>query len=134
MPASGRRPVVDIAFQSGALPVANAADRSKVLQRLRLGDIAFRILTRSAAVAVLVILGGIIVSLVWGSSEALGKFGFGFLITESWNPVTEQFGAISPIYGTVVTSIIAMLIAVPVGLFIALFLTELGPLWLRRPL
>jgi phosphate transport system permease protein len=63
----------------------------------------------------------------------LQKFGFNFLIEESWNPVTEHFGAIAPIYGTIVTSLIAMLIAVPVGLFIALFLTELCPLWLRRP-
>jgi phosphate transport system permease protein len=127
--------VVDVAYQGGgAITVAEKVDRAKIIQRLRLGDSAFRILTRSAAVAVLVILGGIIVSLVWGSSQALSKFGFGFLVTESWNPVTEQFGAIAPIYGTVVTSIIAMLIAVPVGLFIALFLTELCPLWLRRPI
>jgi phosphate transport system permease protein len=126
--------VADVALQSGTVPVATTTDRGKILQKLRLGDIGFRYLTRSAAIAVLVILGGIIVSLVWGSSQALNKFGFGFLITESWNPVTEQFGAISPIYGTVVTSIIAMLIAVPVGLFIALFLTELCPLWLRRPI
>ena len=55
-------------------------------------------------------------------------------IDESWNPVTEKFGAIAPIYGTLVTSFIAMLIAVPVGLFIALFLTELCPMWLRRPI
>jgi phosphate transport system permease protein len=126
--------VADVALQSGTVPVATTTDRSKILQKLRLGDVGFRYLTRSAAIAVLIILGGIIVSLVWGSSLALNKFGFGFLITESWNPVTEQFGAISPIYGTVVTSIIAMLIAVPVGLFIALFLTELCPLWLRRPI
>jgi phosphate transport system permease protein len=65
---------------------------------------------------------------------ALRTFGVGFLFEESWNPVTEKFGAIAPIYGTVVTSFIAMLIAVPVGLFIALFLTELCPMWLRRPI
>jgi len=134
MQSPGRRPVADVALQSGTVPVATTTDRGKILQKLRLGDIGFRYLTRSAAIAVLVILGGIIVSLVWGSSQALNKFGFGFLITESWNPVTEQFGAISPIYGTVVTSIIAMVIAVPVGLFIALFLTELCPMWLRRPI
>ena len=94
----------------------------------------FRHLTRAAAVAVLVILGGIIVSLVYGSLPALRTFGFAFLFTESWNPVTEKFGAIAPIYGTIVTSFIAMLIAVPVGLFIAMFLTELCPKWLRRPI
>ena len=110
------------------------SDRAKVLQRLRLGDAAFRHLTRAAAITVLIILGGIIVSLVHGSWPALSTFGFNFLVEESWNPVTEKFGAIAPIYGTIVTSVIAMLIAVPVGLFIALFLTELCPMWLRRPI
>jgi phosphate transport system permease protein len=95
---------------------------------------AFRHLTRAAALTVLLILGGIIVSLVYGAWPALNTFGISFLYDESWNPVTERFGAIAPVYGTVVTSIIAMLIAVPVGLFIALFLTELCPMWLRRPI
>jgi phosphate transport system permease protein len=125
--------VVDVALQGGVLLEAERADRSKVLQRLRARDAAFRHLTRAAAVAVLVILSGIIVSLVHGSWPALRTFGFGFLVNEVWNPVTEKFGAIAPIYGTLVTSLIAMLIAVPVGLFIALFLTELCPIWLRRP-
>jgi phosphate transport system permease protein len=131
---AGRRPVVDVAFQGGAISIIEQVDRAKVLQRLRLGDVAFRHLTRAAALTVLIILGGIIVSLVHGSWPALRTFGVGFLFEESWNPVTERFGAIAPIYGTVVTSIIAMLIAVPVGLFIALFLTELCPMWLRRPI
>jgi phosphate transport system permease protein len=126
--------VVDVALQSGNIAVAEKVDRAKVLKRLRLGDTAFRHITRLAALTVLVILGGIIVSLVIGSWPALRQFGFGFLTTEAWNPVTENFGAISPIYGTIVTSLIAMLIAVPVGLFIALFLTELCPMWLRRPI
>jgi len=126
--------VVDVALQSGAMPVTRQVDRSKVLQRLRLRDSGFRHLTRIAAITVLLILSGIIVSLVHGSWPALNTFGFSFLYTEVWNPVTEQFGAIAPIYGTVVTSLIAMLIAVPIGLFIALFLTELCPMWLRRPI
>ncbi len=126
--------MVDVALQGGTIQVAVQMDRAKVLQRLRLGDAAFRQITRAAAIAVLVILSGIIVSLVHGAWPALRTFGFGFLFDESWNPVTEKFGAIAPIYGTVVTSLIAMLIAVPVGLFIALFLTELCPLWLRRPI
>ena len=125
--------MVDVALQGGTVQVAVQMDRAKVLQRLRLGDAAFRQVTRAAAIAVLVILGGIIVSLVLGAWPALRSFGVSFLYEESWNPVTEKFGAIAPIYGTVVTSIIAMLIAVPVGLFIALFLTELCPMWLRRP-
>src|SRR6202166_167110 len=134
MRSSGRRPVVDVALQGGTLQADAQVDRAKVLQRLRLGDTAFRHLTRAAALAVLVILGGIIVSLIHGSWPALRTFGFNFLIQESWNPVTEKFGAIAPIYGTIVTSVIAMFIAVPVGLFIALFLTELCPMWLRRPI
>ncbi|MGA8825141.1 MAG: phosphate ABC transporter permease subunit PstC [Pseudolabrys sp.] len=126
--------MVDVALQGGAVSAAEQVDRAKVLQRLRLGDVAFRHLTRAAAITVLVILGGIIVSLVYGSWPALRTFGVSFLYEEVWNPVTEKFGAIAPIYGTIVTSLIAMLIAVPVGLFIALFLTELCPMWLRRPI
>jgi len=83
---------------------------------------------------VLLILSGVILSLVMGSLPALREFGFGFLVSERWNPVTENFGAMAPIYGTIVTSFIAMLIAVPVGLMIAMFLTELCPQWLRRPI
>jgi phosphate transport system permease protein len=109
-------------------------DRAKVLRRLQLGDAVYRHLTRTAAITVLVILGGIIISLFNGSWLALRTFGLNFLLVDTWNPVTEKFGAIAPIYGTLVTSIIAMLIAVPVGLFIALFLTELCPMWLRRPI
>jgi len=109
-------------------------DRAKVLQRLRMSDALFRGMTRLAAIAVLIILSGIIASLVYGSWPALRTFGVSFLFDESWNPVTEKFGAIAPIYGTIMTSLIAMLIAVPVGLFIAMFLTELCPMWLRRPI
>ena len=126
--------MVDVALQGGAIEAAELVDRSKVLQRLRVGDAAFRHLTRIAAVVVLIILGGIIVSLIHGSLPALRTFGFSFLFEQSWNPVTEKFGAIAPIYGTIVTSLIAMLIAVPVGLFIAMFLTELCPMVLRRPI
>jgi phosphate transport system permease protein len=113
---------------------AAAPSRAKVLDRLRFGDIVFRNLTRSAAILVLVILGGVIVALISGSIPALREFGFSFLIEERWNPVTEKFGAIAPIYGTIVTSFIAMLIAVPVGLLVAFFLTELCPMSLRRPI
>jgi phosphate transport system permease protein len=109
-------------------------DRVKVLRRLQLGDAFYFHLTRTAAITVLVILGGIIISLFDGSWLALRTFGLNFLLVDTWNPVTEKFGAIAPIYGTLVTSFVAMLIAVPVGLFIALFLTELCPMWLRRPI
>jgi phosphate transport system permease protein len=126
--------VVDVALQGRGAVSSVAPTRSKVLDRLRLGDTFFRWLTRSCAIAVLVILGGVIVALISGSLPAFREFGFSFLIEQRWNPVTEKFGAIAPIYGTVVTSFIAMFIAVPVGLMIAVFLTELCPLSLRRPI
>ena len=129
-----RGSVVDMALQGGRAETADVLSRSKVLDRLRLGDSIFRNLTRGAALLVLVILGGVIVALFAGSWPALRTFGVGFLFDESWNPVTERFGAIAPIYGTIVTSLIAMLIAVPVGLMIAMFLTELCPMSLRRPI
>jgi len=134
MQSTGRRSVVDVALQGGRITGVEARSRAKVLERLRLSDIGFRGLTRTAAVSVLIILTAVIVSLIVGSMPALRAFGFGFLIDEVWNPVTEQFGAIAPIYGTLVTSFIAMLIAVPVGLLIAMFLTELCPQALRRPI
>jgi len=130
---TGREPVVDVAL-SGSMSVPDAAVRREALVRLRVSDTVFRYLTRAAALIVLLILGGIIVALVHGSMPALRAFGLEFIYTDTWNPVTEKFGAIAPIYGTIVTSFLAMLISVPVGLFIALFLTELCPMWLRRPI
>jgi len=134
MSSARRRSVTDIALRGAAVEAADAPSRAKVLQRLRLDDAIFRALTRTAAITVLVLLGGVIFSLFSGSLPALRTFGLGFLTTEVWNPVTEQFGALAPVYGTLVTSIIAMLIAVPVGLMVAFFLTELCPMWLRRPI
>src|SRR5712692_2436417 len=133
MQPAGRRPLVDVALRGDAALV-DAPSRSKLAARLRSQDAIFRILTKAAAVGVLVILGGVMISLISGSLPALREFGFNFLIEERWNPVTERFGALAPIYGTHVTSFIAMLIAVPIGLLIAVFLTELCPLWLRRPI
>jgi phosphate transport system permease protein len=110
------------------------ADRSRALARLAWFDAIFRNLTLASALLVLAILGGVIVSLIYGSLPAIQAFGLGFLTTQSWNPVTEKFGALAPVYGTLVTSLIAMLIAVPVGLGVAVFLTELCPHALRRPI
>ena len=126
--------MVDVALHGGAAVTAVTSDRSRVLSHLRLTDLVFRNLTRLAAFAVLAILGGVMISLIAGAWPALSTFGLNFLIEERWNPVTEKFGAIAPIYGTIVTSFIAMLIAVPVGLMIAMFLTELCPMKLRRPI
>jgi phosphate transport system permease protein len=125
--------VTDLAMMD-ARPRATEVERSKVLGRMALFDLFFHNITRAAAILVLLILGGVIFSLIHGSLPAIRAFGFGFLTTESWNPVTEKFGAVAPIYGTLVTSIIAMVIAVPLGLGIAIFLTELCPHALRRPI
>jgi phosphate transport system permease protein len=121
------------------MPQADAAGtrvdtRGKAIRRFAAGDNFFRRLTQGAALVVLLILGGAIVSLIEGSIPAFQAFGFGFFTTEVWNPVTEKFGAGAAIFGTLVTSIIAMAIAVPVGIGIAIFLTELCPPTLRRPI
>src|SRR5471030_900135 len=116
------------------MATGEAATRAVVLKRLRVTDNAFHAITRGSALFVLLILSGVILALVIGSLPALQKFGIGFIFTEVWNPVTEEFGALAPIYGTLVTSIIAMIIAVPVGIMVAFFLTELCPKWLRRPI
>ena len=134
MEPARRQSVVDVALQAGAGTVDAQATRARALDGLRFWDNVYRWLTRGAAIGVLVILSGIIVSLFIGSLPALREFGFSFLTEQRWNPVTEKFGALAPIYGTVVTSLIAMLIAVPVGLMIAVFLTELCPKMLRRPI
>jgi len=126
--------VVDVALQGAAVSQPAVASRARILNRLRLTDAVFHHLTRAAAIGVLVLLGGVIVSLIIGSWPAWREFGPAFLIEKSWNPVTEKFGALAPVYGTIITSLIAMLIAVPLGLLITLFLTELCPMWLRRPI
>lgn len=119
---------------SEAMPGAVAARRAAVVRRFALTDTVFHALTRASALLVLVILGGVGVSLFVGAWPALSTFGFSFLSTQSWNPVTEKFGALAPIYGTVITSAIAILIAVPIGIGIAVFLTELCPRPLRKPI
>jgi len=97
-------------------------------------DRLFRGMARSFAYFVLIIVAAILVSLIVGAWPALQKFGFGFLVSTDWNPVTEQFGAAVAIFGTLVTSAIALIIAVPVSFGIAVFITELAPTWLKRPL
>jgi len=111
-----------------------ARDRAAVVRRFALTDSVFRTLTHLSAALVLVILGGVAISLVIGAWPALSHFGAAFFVTESWSPVTEKFGALAPICGTLVTSLIAIVIAVPIGIGIAMFLTELCPRSLRRPI
>jgi len=97
-------------------------------------DRLFGWLAKGAALLTLSLLVAILASLVVGAWPALQKFGLGFLLSTTWDPVKEDFGGLVMIYGTLVTSIIALLIAVPVSFGIALFLTELSPSWLKRPL
>ena len=125
-------------MSEAAMPQYSAAppmdsSRLSAARRFSRKDHFFHRLTQASALAVLGILLGVMVSLAIGAAPALGTFGIGFLWTESWNPVTGKFGALAPIYGTLVTSIIAMIIAVPIGIGIATFLTELCPPVLRRP-
>jgi phosphate transport system permease protein len=98
------------------------------------GDAVFHGLTFLFALLVLLILGGVIIALVDGSLPALRAFGLGFVTSQIWNPVTEKFGALAPIYGTLVTSAIAMLIGIPVAFGVSVFITEICPTWLKRPL
>ena len=126
--------MVDVTMDRAGLAGGSAPSRAEILKKLRGTDSVFRNLTRFSAFGVLLILGGVIVALVLGSLPALQTFGVSFLTTQSWNPVTERFGALAPVYGTLVTSLIAMLIAVPLGLLVAFFLTELCPASLRRPI
>ncbi|MEO8467008.1 MAG: phosphate ABC transporter permease subunit PstC [Gammaproteobacteria bacterium] len=107
--------------------------RSSRERRDFLYDRAFRFAVTACAVFVLVSLLAAALSMLWGGREALGTFGWRFLWSSSWDAVHKDFGALVPIYGTLVTALIAMLIAVPVSFGIALFLTEIAPIWLRTP-
>ncbi|HEX6958194.1 MAG TPA: phosphate ABC transporter permease subunit PstC [Ferrovibrio sp.] len=115
-------------------PPSTASQRAAISRRFAPSDRVFHGLTLAAALAVLILLGGVIVALAEGALPAFAKFGFGFLTTEAWNPVKERFGALAPVYGTLITSFLAMLLGVPVSIGIAIFLTEICPLWLRRPI
>lgn len=102
--------------------------------RARWADTLFAIAAHSAAWITLLLLAGIIVSLVVGAAPAIREYGLAFLWTRDWDPVQDKYGGLVMIYGTLMTSFIALLIAVPVSFGIALFLTELSPSWLKRPL
>src|SRR5258705_5865417 len=129
-PRLPRRSLTDISLsEPAALSV-----RVETARRAGAGDTRFRITALAAALAVLAIFAGVITSLIVGAMPAFKAFGFGFITTEAWSPTRERFGALAPIYGTLITSLIAMLIAVPVGIGIAIFLTDLCPRPLRRPI
>jgi len=112
---------------------AAVAFDSRHAARQRLREALFRGATLIAALLVLTLLGGVAVSLLHGSWPAFSHFKLAFLTREIWNPVTDEYGALAPVYGTVVTSLLAMIIAIPISFGIAIFLTELAPSWLKRP-
>ncbi len=115
---------------SVALP-ASRAEQARV--RRGSGDRVFRLLVAFCAGFVLLSLGAVAALMLTGGLPALRNFGFAFLYRSVWDPVRQDFGAFVPIYGTLVTSLIAMLIAVPISFGIALFLSEVAPSWLRAP-
>ena len=114
--------------------VPERSPKPPMLRNNAVMDAVFRNLTRFFAFLVFSLLAAILVSLVIGSWPALQKFGGDFLLNANWDPVQEDFGALVAIYGTLVTSAIALAIAIPASFGIAVFLTELSPVWLRRPL
>ena len=118
----------------GQVAYEDATRRAGVLRGFKFRDSTFHWLTFGASVAVLLLLGGVIAALIHGSIPAFRAFGLGFLVTNVWNPATDHYGALAAVYGTLVTSFIAMIIAIPVGLGVAIFLTELCPHALRRPI
>jgi phosphate transport system permease protein len=105
-----------------------------VTSRSAAADRAFYLVTAGAAWLVLILLGATAASMAWGGRLAFETFGLGFITSTNWDAVNGDFGALVPIYGTIVTSIIALIIAVPVSLGIALFLTDIAPRWIRGPI
>lgn len=121
-----------------ALKDSAAAAPSRLREQMkppsRFGDKAFEWLTLAMALGVVLLVFLVGWQLVRGSSAAIGRFGLSFLSTSTWDPVAEQFGALPFIYGTVISSLIALIIAVPLSIATAVYLTELAPLWIRQPL
>ncbi len=114
--------------QAATLPMTPAARR-----RIGIGDPIFAGVAFAAGVFVLLLLGSIILSLFIGGLPAFRQFGFGFLTSTEWDPVHQVFGAAVSVYGTLLTSVLALILAVPLAFGIAFFLTELAPDWMRRP-
>lgn len=115
--------------------LADTADLVPPMRKSGVGaDRAFQWITAGAAWLVLLLLGGVAVSMAWGGHLAFQTFGWGFVTGTDWDVVAGKFGAFVPIYGTLVTSAIALIIAVPVSIGIALFLTDIAPRWSRGPI
>jgi len=117
-----------------AMPVEEESAPAKMSPPSRFGDKAFEWLTLAMALFVIVLIFLLGWQLARGSSLAIQKFGFRFLTTSTWDPVAEEFGALPFVYGTLVSSLIALIIAVPLSIATAVYLTELAPLWMRQPI
>ena len=117
-------------MHAAALPAAASSTRDARPTR---NDRIFRWVLTATVVFVLVSLATAALSMLWGGRDALQTQGLSFFYSTEWNPVENKFGALAPIYGTIVTSVIAMLIGVPISFGIAFFLTEVAPRWLRGP-
>ena len=115
-------------------PDVDQAALHATMRMQRFQDFVFHKTTLLFAASVLLVLAGIIIYLIQGAAPAFRHFGAGFITSSEWDPVNDEYGALIAIFGTVVTSVIALLIAFPISFGIALFLTEICPVWLRRPL
>ena len=124
----------DPAAQAALQEEARHAALRNTMRVQRIQDFIFHKVTLLFAAFVLLALVGIIVSLAIGAAPAFREFGAGFITTNEWDPINDQFGALIAITGTLVTSLIALAVAFPISFGIALFLTEICPSWLRRPL
>jgi phosphate transport system permease protein len=124
--------MAEVAIESNPMTVSQS--KIAAVKRSGASDARFRWLTFAAAAAIVLVFVGIMGALTEGAWLSIRTFGWDFLVTQKWNPVTEQFGALASIYGTLISSILAMLLAVPVGIGIAIFLTEICPRSLRRPI
>ena len=121
-------------IKPAAAPDAETAALHSTMRTQRIQDFIFHKVTLLFALSVLLVLVGIIVSLVVGAAPAFRAFGPGFISAVEWDPVNDKFGALIAIFGTLATSLVALLIAFPISFGIALFLTEICPVWLRRPM
>lgn len=127
----------DTPSSSSVSPTTRAMTQPSASKRPRSGPMADRIfgwIAKGAALLTLCLLLAILTSLTISAWPAISKYGLSFLTSTAWDPVKEEFGGLVMVYGTVATSLIALLIAVPVSFGIALFLTELSPAWLKQPL
>jgi len=118
----------------GVPPAAASSVRRGAKTRWNAGDFVFKHLTMLFAFGVLSLVFLMGYEMYTGSALAISKFGWKFLVTSVWDPVQEEYGALPLIYGTLVSSFLALLIALPLGLGVAIFLSELAPRWLERPL